>query len=96
VPSRGFDLDLKDLEPVANTVLPEVAAALGPSATTILTYDALDGPGHFDAVSSVEGAYEAFTDVIGKRLVIGGDRIRATSQALREVIALYRRADGQG
>jgi hypothetical protein len=96
IPSRGFELDLTDLEPVASTVLPDVAAALAPSATTILTYDSLEGPGHLAAVSSVEGAYESFTDLIGERLVLGGHRISATAQALRDVIALYRRADGQG
>lgn len=96
VPSRGFELDLTDLEPVANTVLPDVAAALAPSATTILTYDSVEGPGHLDAVATLEGAYETFTDLIGERLITGSTRISATGRALREVIALYRRADGQG
>ncbi|HEV2780834.1 MAG TPA: hypothetical protein VGX25_15725 [Actinophytocola sp.] len=96
VPSRGFELDLTDLEPVAHSVLPDLATGLRKSIATILTYDSVAGPGRFDPVYRVEGAYQAFADLIGDRLAVGCDRIDATARALREVIALYRRADGQG
>jgi hypothetical protein len=38
-PSRGFELDLTDWEPVANTVLPDVAAALTPPVNTTFGSD---------------------------------------------------------
>jgi hypothetical protein len=44
----------------------------------------------------VQFAYAVYTDVLADRLRKGCAAIDATAQALRDILTVYRRADGQG
>ena len=92
---KGFDVDLVELEKTANGYLPAAVEALRGPIAVITSHEGLEGPGKFAEVGAMEYAYAAFTDDIGGQQRIGCERIEATAQALREIIALYRKADGQ-
>ena len=94
-PMPGFEVDLSELERIATQDLPSVANALRTTAGVVMTHEGLEGPGHFDAVYAMEGAYAHFTDSVGDRQRIGCERIDTTANALRDTVNLYRRADGQ-
>ncbi|WP_132121098.1 hypothetical protein [Actinocrispum wychmicini] len=90
-----FEVDLSALDKIAAQDLPAIATALRGIANVVTTHEGLEGPGHLDAVYAMEGAYAHFTDSVGNRQRIACDRIDATANALRDVVNLYRRADGQ-
>jgi hypothetical protein len=94
-PEDGFKVNLPELESIAVQHLPAVANALRGPATVVLTHEGLEGPGQFDPVYAMERAYAHFTDSVGIRQRTGCDRIDQTAQALKEIVDLYRRADGQ-
>ncbi|WP_436494713.1 hypothetical protein [Actinokineospora sp. HUAS TT18] len=93
---QGFATDVSDLDEIAGKFLPNVAHALRAPADVVLSHEGLEGGGRFQAVFDMEAAYAAFTDSIGHRQRVGIERIEATGTALREIVALYRMADGQG
>ncbi|MBC6448067.1 hypothetical protein [Actinokineospora xionganensis] len=92
----AFAVELNALDEIANKFLPNAASALRAPVEIITAHEGLEGPGRLQAVYDMEGAYANFTDSIGHRQSRGCDRIDETAQALRDIIALYRRADGQG
>jgi hypothetical protein len=96
MPMDEFEVNLPELEKIANQHLPSVAAALRAPANVLMAHEGLEGPGRLDAVYAIEGAYAHFTDSVGIRQRTGCDRIDATAEALRNIADLYRRADGQG
>lgn len=93
---KGFAVDVGELDKIANSTLPEVVDALRAPIGVITKREGFNGPGNLAAVAAMESEYAGFTGSIGYRQKIGCDRIDATAQALREVVALYRRVDGQG
>lgn len=93
---QAFAVELNALDEIANKFLPNAAAALREPVRVITAHEGLEGPGRLQAVYDMEGAYANLTDSIGNRQSFGCDRIDETAQALRDIIALYRRADGQG
>ncbi|MGW5051390.1 hypothetical protein [Actinokineospora sp. NPDC004072] len=90
-----FQAQVDGLDEIANRFLPNVAEAIRAPVPIITAHEGLEGPGRFQAVYDMEHAYAHFTDSIGNRQRLGAERVDETAQALREVIALYRRADGQ-
>ncbi|TCO48069.1 hypothetical protein [Actinocrispum wychmicini] len=59
-------------------------------------HEGLEGPnGAMPAVYAMEAAYATYTDALADRLRKGCDTIDATAQALRDILTVYRRADGQ-
>jgi hypothetical protein len=92
---KGFAVDVGELDDIANTILPQAADALRAPINSITAREGFSGPGDLPAVGAMESEYAGFTGSIGYRQKIGCDRIDATAQALREIVALYRRVDGQ-
>ncbi len=93
---QAFAADVNDLDEIANKFLPNAAALLRAPVSVIMAHEGLEGRGGFQAVFDMEAAYANFTDSVGRRQALGCERIDQTATALREIIALYRRADGQG
>jgi hypothetical protein len=93
---KGFAVDVNDLDMIANSYLPQAAAALRAPINVIMSREGINGPGTLPAVSAMEAEYSGFVSSIGSRQQKGCGRIDETAQALREIIALYRRVDGQG
>lgn len=91
----SFEAELDFLAPVAREVLPRIAEVLRTQRAALTTHEGLEGPGAFDAVHSMERAYADYTDLLGTRLWLGAERIDDTAEALRNIIDLYRKADGQ-
>ncbi|WP_258907805.1 hypothetical protein [Actinokineospora sp. UTMC 2448] len=83
------------LEEIANRFLPAVAECLRHPIGVITAHEGLEASGHFSLADSLQQTYAHFTDVIGGRQRIGADRVDETAHTLREIIGLYRRADGQ-
>jgi hypothetical protein len=95
VPDNGFEIDLAEAQKAADTSLPNLAAHLRGPAAVLRSHEGL-GPGdELDAVRHVQGVYAAYTDVLADRLRKGCDVIDVTAQTLRDIITVYRRADGQ-
>lgn len=94
-PMDKFRVHLPELEEIATQDLPAVANALRAPANVLVAHEGLEGPGQLQAVYAMEGAYAHFTDSVAARHRTGSDRIDATAEALRDIVELYRRADGQ-
>lgn len=93
----GFQIDLAEAQKVADVALPNLANHLRGPVSVLFSHEGLHGPGgDLQAVRHVQGVYARYTDVLAERLRHGCDVIDATSQRLREVVMIYRRADGQG
>lgn len=92
---QGFAVELGELETIAKVYLPQAAAALRVPIGVITAHEGLAGPGRLSAMFPMEDEYAAFTTSIGNQQRIGCERIDETVEALREVVELYRRADGQ-
>lgn len=93
---KAFAVDVGELDMIANTNLPQAADALRAPINMIMAREGINGVGNLAAVSAMEAEYSGFVSTIGKRQTQGCDRIDQTAQALREIVALYRRVDGQG
>lgn len=93
---KGFAVDVGELDQIANSTLPEVVDALRAPIKVITAREGIDGPRSLPALAAMEAEYAGFTGGIGYRQQVGCARIEATAQALREIVALYRRVDGQG
>ncbi|SMD20758.1 hypothetical protein SAMN05661093_06576 [Kibdelosporangium aridum] len=94
-PMDRFTVSLPKLEDVANHELPAVANALRAPANILRAHEGLEGPGRFQPVYAMEGAYARFTDSVAFRQIAGCDRIEKVAQSLSYIANLYRRADGQ-
>ncbi|MGW5052795.1 hypothetical protein [Actinokineospora sp. NPDC004072] len=93
--TSSFEAHLDQLAPVANEVLPSLADAVRAQHRVVTTHEGLAGPGEFAAADPMQRAYAEFTDILGTRLWLGGQRIDDTAQVLGEIIASYRKADGR-
>ena len=92
----GFRIDLAEAQKAADTSLPNLAAALRGPIPVLNAHEGLTGPGgDLDSTRAAQGAYAAYTDVLADRLRKGCQVIDTTAQALRDILAVYRRADGQ-
>ena len=96
MPDSGFQIDLAEAQKVADTSLPNLAGHLRGPAAVLCSHEGLDGPGgYLEAVRHVQGVYAGYTDVLAERLRHGCDVIDATAYTLRDIVTVYRRADGQ-
>lgn len=93
---KGFAVDVTELDKIATEYLPRAAEALRAPIPVIMTRESINGGGNVAAVGAMEAEYSGFVSSIGNRQKLGCERIDATAQALREIVALYRRVDGQG
>jgi len=93
---KGFAVDVDDLDKIAKEYLPQAADALRAPINVIMAREGINGPGNLPAVAAMDAEYSGFVSSIGNRQAKGCGRIDETAQALREIIALYRRVDGQG
>lgn len=92
----GFAIDLNEAQKAAEQSLPNLAAHLRGPVAVLLSHEGLHGPGgYLQAVRNVQGVYAGYTDVLADRLRRGCAVIDATAEALRDIVQVYRRADGQ-
>jgi hypothetical protein len=94
---HGFAVDIYEAQKAAEASLPNLAGHLRSQVSVLMSHEGLHGSGgNIPAVANVQQVYAGYTDVLGEQLRRGCDVIDGTAQALREIVALYRRADGQG
>jgi hypothetical protein len=97
VPDTGFEIDLAEAQKAADIALPTLANHLRGPANVLASHEGLHGPGgDLEAVRNVQRIYATYTDVLAERLRKGCDAIDTTAQTLRDIVTVYRRADGQG
>jgi hypothetical protein len=95
----GFTVQLDEMELAAKAEtgsIPQAAASLRKPVSDLRQFDSLTGSGHFDPVYDAHGAYESYIELVAQRQAKACDIIDASAESLREIIALYRRVDGQG
>ena len=96
----GFIIDLTEAEKGCHQPdgsLPQAAAILREPINDLITYESWDGthPGRFDAVDRLQATYQTLCDVLGHRQSTACDTMDDTAAALRDIITVYRRVDGQ-
>ena len=94
--TQGFEAHLGTLDEVATSLLPAAASILRAPVDVIVSPESIQGSGRFPAMEAMENAYVAFAGAVGGRQWLGCDRIDVAAQALRDIVRLYRRVDGQG
>lgn len=94
----GFSIDVDEADKACRQgdgSLPQAAAMLRAPITDLVSYEGWDGGlGRFDAVDRMQATYQNFCDVLGKRQARACEIMDDTAEALREIVALYRRVDG--
>ncbi|HEU5469461.1 MAG TPA: hypothetical protein VFV67_02320 [Actinophytocola sp.] len=96
--SDGFTIDLDEAERGCRSYdgsLPQAALMLREPVADLLDHAGWDGRGRFDAVDRMRSAYRLLSEELGDRQIRGCDVMEDTAEALREIIAVYRRVDGQ-
>ena len=92
----GFQTNVGELEKIANTWLPNAAAALRVPIAVLGDHTRTERPQEVPAVSAVERTYGLLTEILAGRLRRGAELVDETAVSLREIATLYRRVDGQG
>jgi hypothetical protein len=99
--SAGFTVDLNEAAKACsreNGSLPEAATMLRVPIADVLAYDPLEtkaAPADLDVVQRMQGQYHEFCKTIGDRQIRACNIMDDTAEALREIIEVYRRVDGQ-
>jgi len=93
---NGFKVALDELQRVGDSALPALRDIMGAQLPVLNAHEGLAGPGSFGAVNDFQLVYARFTDEIAARQKHGTEVVDATAEAAKAIVALYRRADGQG
>lgn len=96
----GFTTDLNEAEKACHRdtgSLPNAVTMLREPIADIRAYEGWDGPsaGGFESLWHMQAMYEDFCETIGQRQIKACDIMDDTAQLLRDIIAVYRRVDGQ-
>lgn len=95
--SGGFRVDLEELRRAADESLPALAEVLRAQVPVLNAHEGLHGPGgRLPAAVGFQIAYAEYTDAIAARQRLGCSLVNATAEALRGIVTVYKRADGQG
>ncbi|GAA1967024.1 hypothetical protein [Amycolatopsis minnesotensis] len=96
MPDGSFEVDLEQLQRVAEDALPEIGDIMRDQLGVLTSHEGLAGPGGSMAeVADFQSAYATFSDEVAARQKHGCEVVYATAQAASGIVALYRRADGQ-
>jgi hypothetical protein len=94
----GFTVDVDEADKAAKYPGGSLARAvelLRDPISTLIVHEGFQGPGKFDATDRLEVTYRVWGEVIGQRLERACEVMDANAEALREIIAVYRRVDGR-
>jgi hypothetical protein len=94
----GFTADITEMDKAARYPggsLPHAIELLRDPVSTLIVHEGFEGSGRFDATDRLQVAYRAWGEVLGQRLERACEVMDANAEALRDIIALYRRVDGQ-
>lgn len=94
-PNDGFTFHLNEAEKAVTKSLPAAAELLNQSASAVSGQDWLGGSGRVDQAATAQYGYLRYKDLLARRQCQVMDSALSTAEALREVIEVYRRADGQ-
>ncbi|MGW5052993.1 hypothetical protein [Actinokineospora sp. NPDC004072] len=92
-PEMGFRADLDELALVATWRLPQVALMFDFQADRLTGYEGVNAPDGWSGL--LNNSFHHFIGALRDRARDGAEAVRATGEALQDVVALYRRADGQ-
>ncbi|MGW5051701.1 hypothetical protein [Actinokineospora sp. NPDC004072] len=94
--SSGFALSLDDLDTLANSDLPELAGLMAAPISALAGFASFGPIGDSAESAGTHEVYAAHVELLTTRQRRLYAAIDETAEALREIITLYRRADGQG
>ncbi|MGQ0840281.1 hypothetical protein [Actinokineospora sp.] len=94
---QEFAVDLAEAEKAVADSLPAAAEYIRAPIGTLTAHEGFGAAlGHSPAANSAQTVYAGFTDYLAGRLSRTAEVTEATADALADILALYRRADGQG
>lgn len=67
-----------------------------PPAAVLAAHEGLGGPGVVEEAARAQMAYAYFMDTLAARQRRTCEALDEMAEAMRDIVALYRRADGQG
>ena len=91
-----FTIDLDQAEQAATQQLPMVAEMLREPVNILRTHEGMSGFSDFPPATSVQNCYSAITDFLSVRQAAASYSVSATAEALKQIVDVYRRIDGQG
>jgi hypothetical protein len=96
VPDKGFKVNLDELQRVADEAFPALADVMRTQLPVLNAHEGLHGPGgSLTEVAAFQLAYASYSDEIAARQKHGCEVADVTATAARDIVGLYRRADGQ-
>lgn len=94
----GFAIDLDEADKAARYPggsLPHAVELLRAPISGLTVHDEFVRPGMFDAADRLQVVFPGWCEALGHRLERACEVMDANAEALREIIALYRRVDGR-
>ena len=98
----GFSVDLNEVEKACKVnggTLPKAVAGLREPIASVRAFESWntvpDAAVGFVSFHEMMGAYEDFCETLAQSQIQACDIMDDTAQALREIVAVYRRVDGQ-
>lgn len=96
----GFTADINEMDKAAqrpNGSLPRAVHKLRDPISKLIVHEGFGsrGDGQHEAARMVEVAYQSYCEVLAHRHSQACNAMDATTEALREIVELYRRVDGQ-
>jgi hypothetical protein len=95
---EGFAIDLDEADKAARYPtgsLPHAVELLRAPISSLTAHDDFTRRGRFDAADRLQAMYAGWCDVIAQRLERACEVMDANADALRQIIALYRRVDSR-
>lgn len=93
--SASFEVHLGDADKVARQILPTAAGLIRSSADPLLVHEGMGNSTECPETTNAQVVYVGFTDYVAWHLRKGAEVTDGMAEALRDIVDLYRRADGQ-
>lgn len=94
-PNNGFAIELHEAEHAATQSLPTAAAALRVPIPDLVSLVDFEGANVYSASDRAMKAFALYKETVGRRQMDIARVVDETAEALKDIVTVYKRADGQ-
>lgn len=94
-PNDGFSITLQDVAQAATQSLPAAVTELRKPVHDLVSHVDFGGTNVFSAADRAMNAFGLYKTTVGRRQMDIARVVDETAEALADIVAVYRRADGQ-
>ena len=94
-PDDGFTVNLNEADQAASQSLPAAASMLRDSVTNLVALVDFEGPNVYSASDRATNQFGLYKEGLGRRQRDIARVVDETAEALKDIVNVYRRVDGQ-